>query len=1079
MSVILDKQSGEFLDITISSFNNSFGRERINYSMKYGIYTPIEKYIEELEGILMGPHDDKTAKRKQRKVFLEKCQRDPLLKRFFQLLLCWLNGGGDREYKIGEYNFSDYNKQNVILIVSGGNIITIFAKLLKNIVDKAVEVSSEAYQAGQLQLQLQLLQKRLETLLQYLQTLFNDLQQVQTLGQQVQELMQKVQTLGHEVQTLEQQGQLTLPKLKQQIDKFYQDAEALYLNTRSLYKEAGVSTHEMDTRFLQLADILENIKINLTLSLSEQLLNAAHGVDGVMTHAEAFFNKLTITNRNIIENIATGEGKNKYSILSHLLGLLLTDGVHSATGIDQNSLLYQITELSQKDYSDFDYGIVPNKPPDMDPNPITAYKEMETHFPIPSPLPQGFTLFRVKSLVQCQGGPQFKQSELTKQEFACKALGFNPEKLTPQSTNQSDAQELESKLKVASGNPKNQIDKKYVSNIKNCLKYIKNFLLPKKQIILDSTKFNIKTIKDYLSQLLHSAIGRGVPFPYAATDDFELEAIIYYINYNTFLLNLSIQKWGEPWKVGNKWFEGLNEAERQEIEVTNQEREAGRRAGLSERELPPPRGLHQSSVSKWATEEYSKYAYPNGYINVLNSFGSLSSIINSKYLLDLTGYLIKMFLNFPHPTELLSGEQLSKSLSEILLDQIRTKLSESKTCVNAIMLPSKLTYINTTLFNIPDLSQIVKDSVIKPLQAERYSELGFPDGINIVVNTIIPDDSKAQSEMLFADAAAPDPIEKEESFIDIDLLLSKAEHISLPTQLHDQLSGQFQELKVQLQKEQKFENDLDKLLLWKQAAESAQLHTLASQFQAIINEFQVAIANFQTLFKGSFMLFNYLQSWVATDEQVNFVFKFFDQVHKFWLETQNLEQQFAQAEEAARLYLGSYNHDLAKITVNKLNGAYTELNSWAKKAGQSGNLSLVQKFDELANKFKQGENEYIKLRDDLATPNKYESDENLRERAQTMLSPNNQEMKKLWGWFGDKEQVAVAHSLVGGKRKGLIKKSKSQKGKRKTRKCKKSKKYKKSGKKTTRKFRQFRKCKKTRKHRHQIKVQKKTKKLIK
>lgn len=1020
MSVILDKQSGEFLDITISSFNNSFGRERIKYSMGYGIYTPIIKYREELEKILTGPQDDKTAKREQRKVFLKKCEVNPLLNRFFQLLLGWLNGGGDREYKIGEYDFSDYKNQNVILIVSGGNIITIFAKLLKNIVDKAVEVSSEAYQAGQLQLQ----KVRWETLLQYLQTLFNDLQQVQTLGQQVQELMQKVHELMQRVQNFEQQGQLTLPELKQQIDKFYQEAEALY-------KEAAYASK--NPWFLQQADVLENNEINLTLSLSQQLLNAAHGVDGVMTHAEAFFNKLTITNKNILYQLEKEDkaGGNRYSILSHLLGLLLTDGVHSATGIDQNSLLYQITELSQKDYSDFDYGIVPNKPPGGDPNTIkTLYEKMETYFPIPSPLPQGFTLFRVKSLVQCQGGPQFKQSELTKQEFACKALGLNLEKLTPQSINQSDAQELERKLlenteyrklTVESGNPKNQIDKKYVSNIKNCLKYIKNFLLQKKQIILDSTKFNIKTIKDYLSEKLRRS-------PYTETDDFDLEAIIFYINYNTFLLNLSIQKWGEPWKDSDEWLEGVDEAERkalqEEVEAQRAKIAAARARGVPERELPPPREPHRSSVSKWATE-YSNYAFgtPKGYINVLESFGSLSSIIESKYLLELTGYLIKMFLNFPNSLNFLPPELQSKSLSEILLDEIKTKLrapnpaeGKGNKCPGAEMLPSKLTYINTTLFNIPHLSQIVKESVIKPLQAERYSELGFPDGINIVVNTIIPDDSVA---MPLADAPAPYPIKEEESSINVELLREK----------------------------QKI------LLMWKEAAEHRQqFQDLAVKFQKVIDQFEGVIVQFAQAKK--------LPS------------------------RQNLlpfEKIFAQEEEAARPLMA----DMAKITVNNLNGAHNQLKTWEQEAKRQLAVKLVVQFNELAKKFKQEEDKYIQLFQALATPN--QSNAQLIERAPEMLAPNNPTIVYLQQQFAHAkqaaanlaEQVAAARGLAGGKRKGLIKRSKSQKGKRKTRKCKKSKKYKKSGKKTTRKFRQFRKCKKTRKHRHQIKVQKKTKKLIK
>ena len=36
--------SGEFFDLTLTSFNNIFGREKITYSLQYGIETPIQIY---------------------------------------------------------------------------------------------------------------------------------------------------------------------------------------------------------------------------------------------------------------------------------------------------------------------------------------------------------------------------------------------------------------------------------------------------------------------------------------------------------------------------------------------------------------------------------------------------------------------------------------------------------------------------------------------------------------------------------------------------------------------------------------------------------------------------------------------------------------------------------------------------------------------------------------------------------------------------------------------------------------------------------------------------------------------------
>ncbi len=127
--------SGELLDITITSMNNPYGIEKMWYSMHYGIYLPLTKYIGELSEIGEITSDDKTTKRKLRLQFLKYCEHDNILEDFFKVLLCWLNGGGDKKgpYVPGEYNFSQYYQQKLILTVSGGNIITIFAKLLQNI----------------------------------------------------------------------------------------------------------------------------------------------------------------------------------------------------------------------------------------------------------------------------------------------------------------------------------------------------------------------------------------------------------------------------------------------------------------------------------------------------------------------------------------------------------------------------------------------------------------------------------------------------------------------------------------------------------------------------------------------------------------------------------------------------------------------------------------------------------------------------------------------------------------------------------------------------------------------------------
>jgi hypothetical protein len=125
--------SGEFFDVTISDYLNQYGGEKIRQSLTYGIKLPIDKYIEELRKIVSGPKDDKSNKRYKRLNFLEHCSHhnNHYLYNFFEVLIWYLNGCGDG----GENNqyYDQYNNQKVIITVTGGNIYTIYAKLLRNI----------------------------------------------------------------------------------------------------------------------------------------------------------------------------------------------------------------------------------------------------------------------------------------------------------------------------------------------------------------------------------------------------------------------------------------------------------------------------------------------------------------------------------------------------------------------------------------------------------------------------------------------------------------------------------------------------------------------------------------------------------------------------------------------------------------------------------------------------------------------------------------------------------------------------------------------------------------------------------
>ena len=118
---------GELFDITITSYNNKFGNEKIKTSFEYGINFPMIYYINELEKIIdKDPSDDKTEKRKKRVQFLKMCntEENKIFIDLFNNLITYLNGGS--------MNISNnYNNQPLIVVLAGGNIISIFFNVLK------------------------------------------------------------------------------------------------------------------------------------------------------------------------------------------------------------------------------------------------------------------------------------------------------------------------------------------------------------------------------------------------------------------------------------------------------------------------------------------------------------------------------------------------------------------------------------------------------------------------------------------------------------------------------------------------------------------------------------------------------------------------------------------------------------------------------------------------------------------------------------------------------------------------------------------------------------------------------------
>ena len=118
---------GELFDITVTSYNNVFGKAKIDYSLHNGIKFKMDYFIDELTKITSDKLDDKSIKRFERKDFLEKCKTEGsvFFKSLFNLLIKYLNGGMQLDYTKNEYD-----KQSFIVVLMGGNIINIYFNIL-------------------------------------------------------------------------------------------------------------------------------------------------------------------------------------------------------------------------------------------------------------------------------------------------------------------------------------------------------------------------------------------------------------------------------------------------------------------------------------------------------------------------------------------------------------------------------------------------------------------------------------------------------------------------------------------------------------------------------------------------------------------------------------------------------------------------------------------------------------------------------------------------------------------------------------------------------------------------------------
>ena len=549
---MLDTFSGEFFDLTLSSFNNLFGKEKIIYSMRKGIEVPISKFLYELQEIEKLTNDDKTDKRKLRYILLSAANKDlrNVLASFFEVMMCWLNGGGDKlsQYYPGYYNFSQYYQQRLIIMVNGGNIITIFAKLLLNI----IQTSSS------------------------------------------------------------------------------------YSTFTEIYDNLTKSNREFIYE-------LENWEFN---EVSESSIN------------EEFGAPVTFNFNVKIEN--------KYDILAYIINYL--QFINSITNNEFTNTLQHLLTITT--YSDFDYCLLPNKEPStkedtfQDKENIDGLIRDYENMLNTTKGKQGFALFRVKSYLTC--------NTINSEKVKTKELKQNCKNAL---TNRSISYDLYKRL-IPQLIQKNDLNDPGLNDPRwNLCKYYVNTLLTKKNNIKEATKFNVKSTISFFANYIKS----NLLSVYTGNNDFELEGLIFYLNYTTYKLNVYIREW-----------------------------EAGR---------------IESSI---------KYSlYEKSYQYILSSFLTLDSIISTPYLLTLSASLIEYFLNNPDGFI----QPVSLSVTENILDYMISEIKNTSLCKNVSVDPAKLLLVSSS--DNKEYNSRIRRFLYEKLEDAAYSEVGFPDGINIIVNAIV------------------------------------------------------------------------------------------------------------------------------------------------------------------------------------------------------------------------------------------------------------------------------------------------------------------------------------------------------
>jgi hypothetical protein len=138
--------TGEYIDLLAQPYTNSFGYKHNTNSGLDGINCTINKIIDELVSIGATTVDAKTDKRANRLKFLKMCKKviiTPIasgkqpIEALFTIMCNYLNGGGvEGENPSLRFTGDSQYDSYIVLTASGGNLVTIFARLLEYLLDR-------------------------------------------------------------------------------------------------------------------------------------------------------------------------------------------------------------------------------------------------------------------------------------------------------------------------------------------------------------------------------------------------------------------------------------------------------------------------------------------------------------------------------------------------------------------------------------------------------------------------------------------------------------------------------------------------------------------------------------------------------------------------------------------------------------------------------------------------------------------------------------------------------------------------------------------------------------------------------